>query len=143
MPRGETPRPQTKIDASTDLKRLFAADYGVPGLEISAFTPAQIDPSNLDAVLDLALTTDRTGGALVNICQRGQRTDFTRADGTAAEVARIERLTACNNQGTVEMMAATDAGKTFTGIVETHLVTPDDEPALASIKDTFAIVNFP
>jgi hypothetical protein len=129
-----------KIDASTDLTRLFSADYGVPGLEISVFTPAQIDPNNLDAVLDLALTTDRTGGALVNICQRGQRTDFTRPDGL---VGRIERLTLCNNQGTVEMLVATDPAKTFTAIVETHLVNPEDELALATIDDSFAIANFP
>jgi serine/threonine protein kinase len=129
-----------KIDASTDLTRLFNADYGVPGLEISVFTPAQIDPNNLDAVLDLALTTDRTGGALVNICQRGQRTDFTRPDGI---VGRIERLTLCNNQGTVEMLVATDPAKTFTAIVETHLVNPEDELALATIDDSFAITNFP
>ena len=85
----------TRRSTSTDLTRLFAADYGVPGVEISAFPPAQIDPSNLDAVLDLALTTDRTGGALVNICQRGERTDFVPADGLV--VGRIERLTTCNN----------------------------------------------
>ncbi|MEY2462102.1 MAG: hypothetical protein QOH64_240 [Acidimicrobiaceae bacterium] len=130
-----------KIDASTDLARLFAADYGVPGVEISAFSPAQIDPSNLDAVLDLALTTDRVGGPLVNICQRGQRIDFVPADGLV--FGRIERLTTCNNQGTVEMIVATDPGRTFTALVEVHLVTPADEPGLASIKATFSITNFP
>ena len=41
------------------------------------------------------------------------------------------------------MIAATDPGRTFTAIVEVHLVTPADEPGLASIKATFPITNFP
>jgi hypothetical protein len=41
------------------------------------------------------------------------------------------------------MLVATDAAKTFTAIVETHLVSAEDELALATIQDSFAITNFP
>jgi serine/threonine protein kinase len=130
------------LRVATDLTENVAGTYLEPGIEIVAFDPATIDPSNLDAALDLVINVDRTGGTLGTVCTRGERTDFT-PDGANLATARLERLSSCNGGGDVIIAAATDVDQTFTLLLEVHVGNPPDDAGVDAVMTSFNVVSFP
>ena len=129
------------LQASTSLTEFFAGTYLDPGIDSAAFSPAQLDPSNLDAAVDAILSFDRTGGTLGTACTRGTREDFTTT--ASGLTARRELLTACNGGGDVLVFAATNATKDFVLGVEIHFGNPPDDPGAQQAFDTVDVVKFP
>lgn len=129
--------------ASPDLAEFTSGTtYLQPGIELVAFDPSVLDPSNLDAALDAIVTLDRTGGTLETVCTRGTREDFT-PDGANLAVGRFERLTGCAGGGDVIIAAASNADLTFTLLLEVHVGSPPDDAGVDAAMLSFNVVRFP
>jgi hypothetical protein len=130
------------ILASTDLTDFTSGSFLQPGLEFIAVPPTTVDPSNLDAALDLIMGVDHGGSTLDAACTRGSRSDFA-PDGSGLSAGRFERLTACNGGGDVVIVAATDANLTFAVLMEIHFGNPPDDAGVDAVTTSFNVVQFP
>ena len=131
-----------RLRASTTLAEFTAGTYRQPGVELVAVDDTVFDPNDLDAALDSLVTADRPGGPLGTVCTRGERTDLA-PDGPDLDLARVERLRACNGGGDVLLTAATDPGQTFTLLVELHVGIPPDNAGVDDVVSSFDVVSFP
>jgi hypothetical protein len=130
------------VAASTDLDRLRAFDYTVPGLvyaAIEADAHPEIDPDDPDAVLDELLDDQRSTGRLVDVCESDGRADYR----DTLYTGRIERLTGCNGEGDVIIIVAAPVSRAYAVIVEVHLPAGDDTGVLERIQETFVVSGFP
>lgn len=131
-----------ELQASPDLAEFAGTTFLQPGIDFIVYPADYLDPTDLGGVLDHLLTIDRGGRTLETLCTRGSRTDFTpNGDGLAAGL--FERLTACNGGGGVMIIAATNAERSFTVVIEVHVGSPPDDDGVDLVTSTFDVVQFP
>ena len=127
-----------ELQASTNLTEFLAGTYTSPGVDAALFTPAQFDPTNLDAVLDSVEGARASGTNLGANCTHGTRQDTT--TNVSGFTARTETLTACNGGGDVQVLAATDSSNSFVLAVEIHFGVPPDNAGAQLALDSIDVV---
>jgi hypothetical protein len=130
------------VQASTDLEE-FRTTYAASGVDFTALDPAVVpsaDPSNMDGLLDaFSAAAGSRGTAPGDACTSEGREDYD--DGVFT--GRLERFALCDGAGDVVIIAAADADRSYSVVVQVVLTTPTDEAALDQIIRTFLVSDFP
>jgi serine/threonine protein kinase len=144
--------PRLRVAPSVD--QFIDGTFSHPGVQIDVFgveANGLNNPDNLDALLDNFITQPPesdgvAGGPAVDVCTVQERGNYpadlaTTSDGGFS--GRFQRLTGCRGAGSLLIVFATPADKSFIVQIVMQTVTPDDEAAVQVVVGSVLVGSFP
>ena len=144
--------PRLRVAPSVD--EFIDGTFTHPGVQIDVFgveTNGLNNPDNLDALLDNFMsqspqTDGVAGGPAADVCTIAARGNYPADLGTTSDGAfsgRFQRLTGCRGAGSLVVVFATPADKSFILQMVMQTVTPDDDAAVPVVVGSVLVGNFP
>ncbi|MEY2404288.1 MAG: hypothetical protein QOD38_1839 [Acidimicrobiaceae bacterium] len=144
--------PRLRVAPSVD--DFIDGTFTHPGLQIDVFgveTNGLNNPDNFDALLDNFISQPPendgvSGGPAVDACTSGGRGNYPADLGTTSDgrfSGRFERLNACRGAGSLVIIFATPADKSFILQIVMQTVTADDEAAVPVVVGSVLVGDFP
>jgi len=145
---------EPRLRVAPDANAFVDGTFTHPGVQIDAFgveANGLNNADNLDALLDNFLSQPPEsdgvpGGPAATSCTPSAHANYPADLGTTSDggfTGRFERLTACKGAGSIVVIFAVPADKSFILQVVVQVVTPEDEAALPTIVGSILVADFP
>ena len=139
--------PQLRV--APDATKFIDGTFTQPGVQIDAF--GQVDTSDLDALLAVfgSLPPDQTGwpgGPPNDVCTKAETGNYPADFNTTSDggfTGRFQRFTNCKGAGSLLVIVATPADKSFIVDIVVQTVTLADEQAVSTIVGSVLVDDFP
>jgi serine/threonine protein kinase len=143
--------PRLRVAPSVD--QFIDGTFTHPGVQIDVFgveANGLNNPDNLDALLDHFMTQPPesdgvAGGPAADVCTPQERGSYPDGLGTTSDgqfTGRFQRLTGCRGAGSVLIIFATPADKSFIVQIVMQTITPEDEAAVPVVVGSILVGSF-
>ena len=143
---------EPRLRAAPNVAAFVDGTFTSPGVQLDAVNVADnavADPNNMDALLDnfehqVVENEGWPGGPLSDVCTAGVRGNFPDDLGTTSDgglVGRFDVLDSCRGAGSVVVVFATPADKSFIVQMVVQLVSDADHEALTTIVGSAIVVG--
>lgn len=145
---------EPRLQVAPSVDQFIDGTFTHPGIQIDAFgvdANGLNNADNLDALLDNFISQPPEadgvpGGPAGAACAAGARGNYPEDLGTTSDgkfIGRFERLTGCRGAGSLVIIFATPADKSFILQMVMQTVSPDDEKAVPVVVGSVLVGNFP